>query len=112
MNQPLATVYYLKEELRHFWMQPDKAAAERFLTDWLYRAWSAGIPRLKSFANLIAGKRSGLLNYYDYRISTGPLEGTNNKIRTMQRQAYGFRDDEFFKLKLYALHKVKYALIG
>lgn len=112
MNQPLATVYYLKEELRHFWMQPDKAAAQRFLSDWLYRAWSAGIPRLKKFANLLASKRWGLLAYYDFKISTGPLEGTNNKIRTMQRQAYGYRDDEFFKLKIYALHRVKYALIG
>lgn len=112
MNQPLATVYYLKEELRHLWMQRDKAAADRFLSDWLYRAWSAGIPRLTKFANFLGAKRSGLLAYYDFKISTGPLEGTNNKIRTMQRQAYGFRDDEFFKLKIYALHKVKYALIG
>lgn len=55
--------------------------------------------------------RRGILAYYDCRISTGPLEGTNNKIRTMQRQAYGFRDQEFFKLKIYALHEAKYALI-
>ena len=39
--------------------------------------------------------RTGILAYYDYPISTGPLKGTNNKIRTMQRQAYGFRDKEF-----------------
>jgi transposase len=45
--------------------------------------------------------------YYDYRISTGPLEGTNNKIRTMQRQAYGYRDQEFFKLKILALHQAR-----
>lgn len=39
-------------------------------------------------------------------------EGTNNKIKTMQRQAYGFRDQEFFKLKIYAIHEAKYALVG
>ncbi|MCP3940012.1 MAG: transposase, partial [bacterium] len=44
--------------------------------------------------------------------STGPLEGTNNKIKTMKRQAYGYRDFEFFKLKLFDLHRKKYALIG
>ncbi|MBU1417459.1 MAG: transposase, partial [Proteobacteria bacterium] len=44
--------------------------------------------------------------------STGPLEGTNNKIKTLQRQAYGFRDMEFFKLKIHALHETKYALVG
>jgi transposase len=56
--------------------------------------------------------RTGILAYYDYRISTGPPEGTNNKIKTMQRQAYGFRDQEFFRLKIYAIHEAKYALVG
>lgn len=45
-------------------------------------------------------------------ISTGPLEGTNTKIRVLQRNAYGFRDAEFFKLKIYALHETRYALAG
>jgi hypothetical protein len=49
---------------------------------------------------------------YDYRISTGPLEGTNNKIKTMKRQAYGYRDNEFLKLKIMAIHLTKYALVG
>ena len=56
--------------------------------------------------------RRGILAHYDYPISTGPLEGTNNKIKTMQRQAYGFRDHQFFKLKIYALHQTRYALVG
>ena len=50
--------------------------------------------------------------YYDYPISTGPLEGTNNKIKTMKRQAYGFRDLEFLKLKIMGIHEAKYALVG
>ena len=54
--------------------------------------------------------RRGLLAYYDYPISTGPLDGTNNKIKTMQQQAYGFRDHEFFKLKIPNLHETRYAL--
>jgi transposase len=45
-------------------------------------------------------------------ISTGPLEGTNNKIKTLNRQHYGLRDGEFFTLKLYQLHEAKYALVG
>ncbi len=45
-------------------------------------------------------------------VSTGPLEGTNNKIKTMKRQAYGFRDQEFFKLKILGLHETRYALVG
>ncbi|MFY9398420.1 MAG: transposase, partial [Desulfomonilia bacterium] len=53
-----------------------------------------------------------ILAYYDYPISTGPLEGTNNKIKTLQKQAYGFRDKEFFKLKISARHESRYALVG
>jgi transposase len=112
LNQPLALAYYLKEDLRQFWEQPNKTAAAAFLEDWLARAQTAGIPFLLRFSKTLALHRRGLLAYYDYPISTGPLEGTNNKIKTMQRQAYGFRDQEFFKLKILALHETKYALVG
>jgi hypothetical protein len=54
----------------------------------------------------------GILAWYDFPISTGPLEGTNNKIKTMKRQAYGFRDIEFFKLKILGIHETRYALVG
>ena len=65
-----------------------------------------------SFAETLEKHRNGILVYYDYPISTDPLERTNNKIRTLQRQAYGYRDMAFFKLKIYALHNTKYALVG
>jgi transposase len=112
LNQPLATAYYMKEDLRQLWHQTDKKAAEDFLMDWVYRAGSSGISMLKKFARTVALHCSGILAYYDYPISTGPLEGTNNKIKTMKRQAYGFRDLEFFKLKIMAIHEAKYALVG
>lgn len=112
MNQPLATVYYLKEDLRQIWGQPDQETAARVLDDWVRRAEASCIKMLQKFASTLALHRRGILAYYDYPISTGPLEGTNNKIQTMKRQAYGFRDQEFFKLKILALHEAKYALVG
>ena len=47
-------------------------------------------------------------------ISSGPMEGTNNKIKTMKLafEPNGFRDMEFFKLKILAIHETKYALVG
>ena len=69
---------------------------------------AAGLPLMKT----LDAHRAGLLAYCDYPISTGPLEGTNNKIKTLKRQAYGFRDLEFFKLKILAIHEAKYALVG
>jgi transposase len=112
LNAPLATAYYMKDDLRLFWKQPDKSSAETFLEDWIRRASGSGIRMLKDFAKTLSLHRHGLLAWYDYPISTGPLEATNNKIKTLQRQAYGFRDREFFVLKIYALHLTKYALVG
>jgi len=112
LNQPLATAYYMKEDLRRVWEQADKQAAKRLLDDWIRRAECSGIRMLMKFAHTLAAYRNQILNFYDYPISTGPLEGTNTKIRVMQRQAYGFRDTEFFKLKIYALHETRYKLVG
>jgi transposase len=112
INKPLATAYYMKEDLREFWTQLTAALAVRFLDDWIARAEASGIQMLKKFACTLQLHRKGLLNWYKFSISTGPLEGTNTKIRVLQRQAYGFRDHEFFKLKIYALHESTYALIG
>jgi transposase len=112
LNKPLATAYYLKEDLRRFWEQPGKRFATAFLNGWVRRAEASGIRMLQQMAKTLEAHRAGLLAYYDYPISTGPLEGTNNKIKTMKRQAYGFRDQDFFKLKILAIHETKYALVG
>ena len=71
--------------------------ARRVLEDWIRRADASGIRMLNLFARTLEEHRDGILAFYDYRISTGPLEGINNKIKTMKRQAYGFRDKAFFK---------------
>ena len=112
LNKPLATAYYLKDDLRRFWNQPGKAFATTFLDGWIRRANASGIRVLQQMAKTLAAHRTGLLAYYDVMISSGPMEGTNNKIKTMKRQAYGFRDMEFFKLKILAIHKTRHALIG
>lgn len=112
LNRPLATVYYMKEDLRQLWSQKTKKRAAKFMADWIARAKASGIGMLKKFAKTLQAHWDGILAYYDYRISTGPLEGTNNKIKTMKRQAYGYRDNEFFKLKIMAIHLAKYALVG
>ena len=111
-NAPLALAYYMKEDHRQVWSQTSKAAARRHLDDWIRRAEASDIRMLERFAATLREHRDGILAYYDCRISTGPLEGVNNKIRTLQRQAYGYRDLAFFKLKLLALHQSKYALVG
>jgi transposase len=112
INKPLATAYYMKEDLRLLWSLPTKVTARAHLEDWIARAEASGIRMLKDFANTLRTHCEGILAYYDHGISTGPLEGTNNKIKTLQRQAYGFRDHAFFMLRIYALHLTRYELVG
>ena len=112
LNKSLSIAYYLKEDLRQIWSQPDKRTARRVLRDWLARARASKIRILVQFAATLEEHEEGVLNYYEYRISTGPLEGTNNKIQLMKRQAYGFRDQAFFKLKILGIHETKHALVG
>jgi transposase len=112
LNKSLAVAYYMKEDLRRFWEQPGKRFATAFLNDWLRRAEASGIKMLQQMAKTLAAHRMGLLAYYDAPITSGPMEGTNNKIKTMMRQAYGFRDRDFFKLKILAIHETRYELVG
>ena len=112
LNEPLSTAYYLKEDLRQIWSQPDKASATLVLDGWIKTASSSGIGPLIKMGRTLAKYRVGILNWYDHPISSGPLEGTNNKIKTLKRQAYGFRDMAFFKLRIMAIHQAKYALTG
>ena len=112
LNEPLAIVYYMKEDLRQIWLQANKILARLFLEEWLACARASGIRMLEQFADTLERHQEGILNYYDYRISTGPLEGTNTKIQVMKRQAYGYRDHAFLKLKILGLHETKYALVG
>ncbi len=58
-------------------------------------------------ANTLQRHRTGILNWYDYPISSGPMEGVNNKIGALQRAAYGYKDQQYFILKLFALHEAK-----
>ena len=112
LNESLAIAYYLKEDLRQIWEQLGKLPARRKLLDWYHQAMESGVRVLQDFARTLLIHANGILAWYDYPISTGPLEGTNNKIKTLNRQHYGLRDGNFFILKLYQLHEAKYALVG
>ena len=112
LNEPLATAYYMKEDLRQIWSQPDKDTAAGVLDGWIKTAMDSGIAPLIKMGKTLMVHRFGILNWYDHPISSGPLEGTNNKIKTLKRQAYGFRDLQFFKLRILAIHEARYAFLG
>lgn len=67
---------------------------------------------LRKMAGTVAMFKFGILNWYDHPVSSGRLEGTNNKIKVLKRMAYGYRDVEFFKPRIMAIHEAKYAFNG
>lgn len=58
-------------------------------------------------ANTVMGYRTGILNWYDHHVSNAKVEGINNIIKVLKRVAYGYRDEEYFKLRLFALHDAR-----
>lgn len=109
LNRDLSVAYYLKEDARLVWTCESKHSAALQLDSWISTARAADIPELTKLANTIESHRDGILAYFDKPISTGPVEGINNKIKTLKRMAYGFRDDHYFNLRLLAPHDFKYS---
>ena len=104
MNKPLSQAYYLKEQLREIWTQIDKEEAEKVMLDWIRQAQESKVQQLVKMAATIMAHRTGILAWYDCHISTGKVEGINNKIKVMKRTAYGFRDEHYFNSSLKIRH--------
>jgi len=99
-NEPLFKAYYLKEDVAQIWMQKNKAEGEKQLIYWCDRARESKLPAMIKVANTLMAKRTGILAWYDCKVTNAVLEGTNNKVKVLKRKAYGYRDDEYFKLLL------------
>jgi transposase len=110
-NQPLMAAYYLKEELRLLWNQGDKKTGRAYPESRMAKADASGITLMGKMAESLRRHQDGILAYFDHRITSGPMEATNTKIRVMQRQTYGLRDQEFFELKVKSLHECSARLV-
>ena len=104
LNEPLAKAYYLKEEITLVWAQIDKTDARAWLYGWISRAIRSGNKHIVKAGMSMFKHREGILAWYDHKITTARVEGINNKIKVMKREAYGFADDRYFKLRLLSLH--------
>ena len=111
-NGPLATAYLLKEELALAWEAEGWEAMADYFCAWCEKAIASGIDQLVSVAQSLTDHAEGLLTYSTTGMTSGRMEGINRKIKTMLRQFYGLRDNDFLRLKLYALHESKHKLVG
>ena len=99
-NKALMTIYVLKDDLKELWDYRYPKAAMRFWKQWYGRAIRSRVEPLKKFAINLKGYLDGIIAHCRWPLHTSLLEGINNKIKVIKRMAYGFRDDEYFFLKI------------
>ena len=100
-NKTLNAVYALKEQLQAVWDNVTVASFHTALDNWCELARETGITQLKKFADSLENHRVGLSTYCLYPINTGVIEAHNYTIANLRRNARGFHDEEYFKLKIF-----------
>jgi transposase len=98
-----ARAWVLKETFRYFWHCKSPIWAGAFLDYWCYRAMRSRLEPMKKVARMLRAHEPLILNWFRARgeISTGAVEGLNNKIRVVTRRSYGFRTFEAMEVALY-----------
>ena len=106
--QDLGDAYMFKEALRSIYKQAKTSYHARIAFHrWCRLAEETKVPELQTMAGTIRDKLDGIVSFWTFRhISNASMEGFNNKIRWLIRQAYGFRDREYFKLKIFQLPEI------
>ena len=101
-NHPLMLVYLMKEQLKIMWYAPSEKEARRRWRQWYEQAMESAVEPLIRFAKRLKPYLDGIVSSATYRLNTSVLEGINNRIKVIKRMAYGFRDNEYFFLKIKA----------
>jgi len=101
-NKRLNTAYILRESFDQLWDYKSEAWARRFFENWKAQLRWQRLEPYEKFAEMIERHWDGIAAYCkpENKIALGFVEGLNNKIRVLQRRAYGLRDEEYLKLKI------------
>lgn len=95
-HSELALCHSMKEEMSRLFSLRDMAEARKGWIEWFEGAKESGVPALVRFARLKEKRIDGLIAHASHPISSGRLEGFNNRIKVAKRIGYGYRDDEYF----------------
>ncbi|WKL15544.1 ISL3 family transposase [Comamonas testosteroni] len=101
-NQPLMTVYVLRDELKQLWFYRRATWAHRAWRHWCDQAHQSGIAALSTFAQRLQSYLHGIIARCRHPLNTSVVEGINNTIKVIKRRAYGYRDQDYFFLKIRA----------
>ncbi len=100
-NELFLIIELIKELLSEAFRSNNEEEMVELLFDIMELCEDSDNKHLKWFLNLIYNHFDGIITHATYKISSGKIEGINNKIKTLRRQAYGYPDDEYFFLKLF-----------
>ncbi|HUU91067.1 MAG TPA: ISL3 family transposase [Phycisphaerae bacterium] len=100
LNETLLKMVVLRDQLPRIWGYHYRGCAARALDDWCGQARTIDHPDVTAFVRMLESHREGILNHCDYPIHTSKLEGINNKIKVIKRDAYGYHDERYFSLKV------------
>lgn len=92
----------MKTALKELWYAPNEQEAVQRWDEWYRQSQESGIKALKQFAEKLKGYVGGIITSATHRLNTSVLEGMNNKIKVIKRMAYGYRDNDYFFLKIRA----------
>jgi transposase len=101
-NKRLDTAYLLQESVGQLWNYEREAWAQRFFENWRTSLKWQRLKPYEKLAEMIDRHWDGIAAYCkpQNKVSLGFVEGLNNKIRVIQRRAYGLRDQEYLRLKI------------
>jgi transposase len=101
-NKRLNTAYLLKESFGQLWSYQREGWARRFFDNWKASLKWQRLKSYEKFAEMVERHWDGIAAYCrpENKVSLGFVEGFNNKIRVIQRRAYGLRDEEYLRLKI------------
>jgi transposase len=101
-NKRLSTAYILKESFCQLWDYQSEGWARRFFDNWCDALKWQRLKPYEKFAEMIERHWDGIAAYTkpENKVSLGFVEGLNNKIRVIQRRAYGLHDEEYLRLKV------------
>ena len=100
-NRLLFAIDIVKEALDEAYKSTDEAEMAEIIAGIIDTCIETGNEHFRWFARLLDNHFEGIIAHASMPYSSGRLEGTNNMIKTVRRQAYGYRDDEYFFLKLF-----------
>jgi transposase len=101
-NKRLNIAYLLKESFAQLWDYEREGWARKFFENWRSSLKWQRLAPYEKFAEMIERHWDGIAAYCkpENKVSLGFVEGLNNKIRVLQRRAYGLRDEEYLRLKV------------